>query len=212
MTSILLFSQLLFPGMYGPYMQILPDLDEVVIEGIYQDEDMKVELQPTVEVDFEDPSEEFSEEWNSRKLIADRLKKRSKKPETGIINSWFFDTRVDWFSNNRWEGHCTQYAAWYRWKHFGISIPWRGNWWEWFANAQAFDRPTGDEAELWAIMVYDAWIGIWSDYGHVWIIVKIDRDHNMVLLEDMNYLWTHEASHHWVSMDDSAIVGYIYRE
>jgi surface antigen len=52
----------------------------------------------------------------------------------------------------------------------------------------------------------------WNGYGHVWIVLDIDRSSRQILIEDMNYVWRYVVSQHWVDMDSSKnpVIGYIY--
>lgn len=134
----------------------------------------------------------------------------SKKNDKKIVAQWFFDTKVDGFSDNWWQGHCTQYAAWYRWKHYWVSIDWRWNANQRRNNAINNGRETWAEPKLWAFVILDKSIGVWTEYGHVWVIVKIDEDTGKFMVEDMNYGGEYVVTHRWMSPDEPYILGYIY--
>jgi surface antigen len=62
-----------------------------------------------------------------------------------------------------------------------------------------------------AIAVFKrGWPGYYS-YGHVGVIVKIDREGRAFLMSEMNGPGGKGVvSHRWISMDDKNISGYIY--
>jgi surface antigen len=123
-------------------------------------------------------------------------------------------TRV---SNGFYAGFCTYWAAKKRPDIFPYisdtaqSRPFGGNARAWLANASAAGIPTGYNPAVGAIAVFGRWGGWYAAYGHVGIIIKIDRDRRLFLMEEMNGAsgkWY--VDHRWISMDDGNISGYIY--
>mgnify|MGYP003868011825 CR=1 FL=1 len=158
---------------------------------------------------IEESGENLEDVENEQETV-NNTRKNKNTDQSGTVAQWFFDTKVDGYSDNRWEGHCTQYAARYRWKHHDTKITWRGNANQRRQNALDDNRPTGDTPKLWSMVITDAQIWIRSEYGHVWVIVKIDEDTGNFLVEDMNYQGEYMVTHRWMSADEPYILGYIY--
>ena len=140
----------------------------------------------------------------------EEVKNNKNTAQDGIIAQWFFDTKVDGYSDNRGQWHCTQYAARYRWKHHDTKITWRGNANQRRQNALDDNRPTWDTPKLWSLIVTDAQVWVWSEYGHVGVIVQINEQSGKFLVEDMNYQGEYMVTHRWMSPDEPYILGYIY--
>lgn len=130
--------------------------------------------------------------------------------KSGTISQRYFNPYNDGYGNGRWAWHCTHYSGWYRWKHYGIMTNWRWNGWQRYRNASAAWRQVWSTPEVWAIFVADSGSGRWSAYGHVGIVIKVDRASNSILVEDMNYAGRYIVTQRWMSMNESGLIGYVY--
>ena len=136
---------------------------------------------------------------------------RGTQPQkSGTIAQRYFNPYNDGYGNGWGAWHCTHYSGWYRWKHYGIMTNWRWNGWQRYRNASAAGRQVGSTPEVWSIFVADSGSGRRSSYGHVWIVIKVDRASNSILVEDMNYAWRYIVTQRWMSMNEWGLIGYIY--
>ena len=95
-------------------------------------------------------------------------------------------------------GYCTWYVA------SRISVPWLGNAWEWFSQAQAFGWPTGQSPRAGAIMV--TWE---SGYGHVAIVERVNADGSWTVSE-MNFIGWGIVDQRTISPGRVPLIGFIY--
>ena len=130
--------------------------------------------------------------------------------KTGTVSQRYFNPYNDGYSNGRWGGHCTHYSGRYRWKNYGIMTNWRGNGGQRYRNASAAWRQVGKTPEVWSIFVADSWSGRWSSYGHVGIVLQVDRASNSMLVEDMNYAWRYIVTQRWMPLNSKGLIGYVY--
>lgn len=209
LSSLLQIHSYLLPVLPDPSLQkIQIDLEEIFVDteiAVAKAEELHgeaLEILLNLAV-YEQENEESKPE---EKLV----QKNNQIDKKNIVAQWFFDTKVDGFSDNWWQGHCTQYAAWYRWKHYDVKIDRRWNANQRRSNAINNGRETWSDPELWAFVVLDKSIGVRTEYWHVWVIVKIDEETGDFMVEDMNYGWEYVVTHRWMSPDEPYILGYIY--
>ena len=97
-------------------------------------------------------------------------------------------------------GYCTWYVANRR------CIPWFGNAWEWYGNAQAYGYPVGHEARVGAVAVWDQRM---SGYGHVAYVESVQGDGFTV--SEMNYnAWGQTNSRFVPYSNPGPLTGFIY--
>ena len=146
-----------------------------------------------------------------KSVYKEQTKTRGTQPvKSWTINQRYFNPYNDGYWNGRWGGHCTHYSWRYRWKHYGIMTNWRGNGWQWYWNASAAGRQVWQTPEVWAIFVADSWSWRRSAYGHVGIVIQVDRASNSILVEDMNYAWRYIVTQRRMSMSEKWMIGYVY--
>lgn len=126
-----------------------------------------------------------------------------------IIAKWYYKPNVsNWFV----QGHCTWYVAA---KLFPYSTAtkqkrlWSWNGKDWYANAKAAGYDVWSSPTKGSIVVMKNGGGSYYAYGHVWIVLDIDKKNNKILIEDMNAVWRFVVTQRWVSMN-SSIIWYIY--
>lgn len=137
----------------------------------------------------------------------------AKKEE--IVAKRYFNPRNAWFPGyGRWAGHCTEYAAYYRWKHYGINLRdyIRGNAWARYSNAANAGLSVGQIPTVWSIVVMKYGSSGRSSYGHAAIVTQVDLTNRMVRVQDANFLGRFVVTDHWIDMDsiENPIVWYIY--
>lgn len=97
-------------------------------------------------------------------------------------------------------GYCTWYVANRR------CIPWFGNAWEWYGNAQAYGYPVGQQARVGAVAVWDQRM---SGYGHVAYVESVQADGFTV--SEMNYnAWGQVNSRFVPYSNPGPLTGFIY--
>ena len=97
-------------------------------------------------------------------------------------------------------GYCTWYVANRR------CIPWFGNAWEWYGNAQAYGYPVGHQARVGAVAVWDQRM---SGYGHVAYVESVQGDGFTV--SEMNYnAWGQVNSRFVPYSNPGPLTGFIY--
>ena len=97
-------------------------------------------------------------------------------------------------------GYCTWYVANRR------CIPWFGNAWEWYGNAQAYGYPVGHEARVGAVAVWDQRM---SGYGHVAYVESVQG--NGFTVSEMNYnAWGQVNSRFVPYSNPGPLTGFIY--
>jgi len=95
-------------------------------------------------------------------------------------------------------GYCTWYVA------SRIPVPWLGNAWEWYGQAQAYGWATGSSPRAGAIMV--TWE---SGYGHVAIVERVNPDGSW-LVSEMNFVGWGVISQRTISPGRVPLIGFIY--
>ncbi len=101
--------------------------------------------------------------------------------------------------NHFYFGQCTWYVATLRY------IPWFGNAWQWYGNAQAYGYPVGQRPEVGSIMV--TWE---SSYGHVAYVEAVYPDGSW-LVSEMNYVgWDMVDTRH-IYPGQVPLIGFIYQ-
>ncbi|MHB8571928.1 MAG: COG3942 and LysM peptidoglycan-binding domain-containing protein [Candidatus Dormibacteria bacterium] len=95
-------------------------------------------------------------------------------------------------------GYCTWYVATRRF------VPWSGDAWEWYGNAQAMGYATGHRPEPGAIMV--SWE---SPIGHVAYVESVHSDGSFTISE-MNYAGFGMVDYRTVYPGQFTIIGFIY--
>ena len=97
-------------------------------------------------------------------------------------------------------GYCTWYVANRR------CIPWFGNAWEWYGNAQASGFPVGSQARVGAVAVWDQRM---SGYGHVAYVESVQADGFTV--SEMNYNGWNRVNTRFVPYSNPGpLMGFIY--
>ncbi|MFN2463409.1 MAG: CHAP domain-containing protein [Candidatus Dormibacteria bacterium] len=97
-------------------------------------------------------------------------------------------------------GYCTWYVANRR------CIPWFGNAWEWYGNAQAYGYPVGSQARVGAVAVWDQRM---SGYGHVGYVESVSSSGFTV--SEMNYTaWGQVDSRFVPYSNPGPLTGFIY--
>jgi surface antigen/LysM repeat protein len=142
-------------------------------------------------------------------------KATAKKADDGILNQWYFNPRKAGFPGFGWgAGHCTEYAAYYWWKTYGINLRDHisGNAGAWYSAAQKAGLSTGKSPQVGAIVVMKYGASGWSGYGHVGIVTEVNTASGQIKIQDANYVGRFIVSEHWVDIDSSSdpIHGYIY--
>lgn len=96
-------------------------------------------------------------------------------------------------------GQCTWWVASRR------DIPWNGNAWSWFGNAQSAGRATGRQPRVGAIMV------TWENrfYGHVALVEAVHGDGSWTVSE-MNYRGFGVVDRRRISAGQVPLIGFIY--
>lgn len=137
-------------------------------------------------------------------------KTAQKKIKEWVISQWYFNARKVGYPNDRGraQGHCTQYVDYRWWKNLGVRTYRRGNARLWYKNAAAAGASVWKTPKYGAAAVFAAWTNSYRWYGHVGIVIDIDRDNNLILLEEQNYVGTYVVSQRRVSMNQP--VGYVY--
>ncbi|MCP4523155.1 MAG: LysM peptidoglycan-binding domain-containing protein [Candidatus Gracilibacteria bacterium] len=98
-------------------------------------------------------------------------------------------------------GNCTWYVASHK------NVKWRGNANQWLPNARAAGYKTGSTPTLGSVVSL-AGRGYNRRYGHVAIVMEVQKDH--IIVSDMNYRKLYEVTYRKISLNDRAIQGYIY--
>ena len=97
-------------------------------------------------------------------------------------------------------GYCTWYVANRR------CIPWFGNAWEWYGNAQAYGYPVGSQARVGAVAVWDQRMSGW---GHVAYVESVQGDGFTV--SEMNYHGWNTVNTRFVPYSNPGpLMGFIY--
>ena len=97
-------------------------------------------------------------------------------------------------------GYCTWYVANRR------CIPWFGNAWEWYGQAQAYGYPVGSQARVGAVAVWDQRM---SGYGHVGYVESVQSDGFTV--SEMNYNAWGQVNSRFVPYSSAGpLTGFIY--
>lgn len=125
-----------------------------------------------------------------------------------IATWWDGSTQVN---NGFYKWYCTYWAAKRRPDIFPYtsettqSRPFGGNAAQWLTNAQRAWLSTWNTPAINAIAVFG------GGYGHVGVIIKVDRERRLFLMEEMNGpSGKFYVNHRWVSMDRGDLLGYIY--
>ena len=97
-------------------------------------------------------------------------------------------------------GYCTWYVANRR------CIPWFGNAWEWYGQAQSYGYPVGNQAKVGAVAVWDQRM---SGYGHVAYVESVQGDGFTV--SEMNYTAWGQVSTRFVPYSNPGpLEGFVY--
>ena len=97
-------------------------------------------------------------------------------------------------------GYCTWYVASRR------CIPWFGNAWEWYGQAQAYGYPVGQQARVGAVAVWDQRM---SGYGHVGYVESVQADGFTV--SEMNYNGWNQVDSRFVPYSNPGpLTGFVY--
>ncbi|GAC1333395.1 MAG: hypothetical protein NVSMB17_13770 [Candidatus Dormibacteria bacterium] len=97
-------------------------------------------------------------------------------------------------------GYCTWYVANRR------CIPWFGNAWEWYGNAQAYGYSVGHQARVGAVAVWDQRM---SGYGHVAYVESVQP--NGFTVSEMNYnAWGQVNSRFVPYSSPGPLTGFVY--
>ncbi|MFN2465298.1 MAG: CHAP domain-containing protein [Candidatus Dormibacteria bacterium] len=97
-------------------------------------------------------------------------------------------------------GYCTWYVANRR------CIPWFGNAWEWYGQAQSYGYPVGQQARVGAVAVWDQRM---SGYGHVAYVESVQG--NGFTVSEMNYnAWGQVDSRFVPYSNPGPLTGFVY--
>ena len=95
-------------------------------------------------------------------------------------------------------GYCTWYVYNRR------QVPWLGNAWQWFGQAQAYGWATGQTPKVGAIMVTFE-----SGFGHVAYVEAVNSDGSWTVAE-MNFVRWDVVDHRTIKPGGVALIGFIY--
>lgn len=134
------------------------------------------------------------------------------KKKAWVLKQRYFNPYKEWYNSGRWGGHCTHYAGYYRSSKLGKETNWRGNAKLWYTNASAAGREVWSTPTINSIIVMKYGSQWWNGYGHVGIVIDIDRASRQVLIEDMNYVGRYIVSQHRVDLDSTKnpVIGFVY--
>ena len=99
--------------------------------------------------------------------------------------------------NHFYAGQCTWWVAQKRY------VPWLGDAWQWYGNAQSYGRPVGQKPIPGAIMV--TWE---SGYGHVAYVESVKG--NSFTVSEMNYIGPYVVSTRTITTSQVPLIGFIY--
>lgn len=132
-----------------------------------------------------------------------------KKVNKWVLNQWYFNAKKTGYPyNGRARGHCTEYVDYRRWKNLWKRTYWRGNANRWYKSAAAAGASVGKTPKYGAAAVFAAWTNSYRGYGHVWVVIDIDRENNLILIEEQNYVGTYVVNQRRVNMNQP--IGYVY--
>lgn len=125
---------------------------------------------------------------------------------TSFERDWVFMPKVinpdgKWFV----PGHCTYFVA----QHWDVQ--WRGHAKDWFRNAQKSGFKTGQTPTPGAIAV---WYGPGYNlaYGHVGLVLSVDRTAGTMVIKDMNYAGLWKITTRTEKIKNPYLLGFIYNE
>lgn len=130
-----------------------------------------------------------------------------------VLKQRYFNPYNDGYWWNGWAWwHCTMYVGRWIWKNKWIHTQWRWNAKYWYDNAAAAWWSVWQTPQIWSVIVMKYGSQWWNGYGHVWIVIDIDRSTRQVLIEDMNYVGRYVVSQHRVDIDSAKnpVIWYIY--
>jgi surface antigen/LysM repeat protein len=132
-----------------------------------------------------------------------------KKLKQWVISQRYFNAKKTWYPyNGRARGHCTEYVDYRWWKNLWKQSFWRGNANRWYANASAAWAKVWKTPQYGAAAVFSAGTNSYRWYGHVAVVIDIDRDNNLILVEEQNYVGTYVVNQRRVSMNQP--IWYVY--
>jgi LysM repeat protein len=103
-------------------------------------------------------------------------------------------------ANNRFSpGFCT----WYVYNRRGI--PWLGDAWQWFGNAQAAGYATGQTPRVGAILV--TWESSW---GHVAYVESVSADGSSFTVSEMNFVRWNVIDQRTIKIGGVPLIGFVY--
>jgi len=70
------------------------------------------------------------------------------------------------------------------------------------ANASSRWFYTSKTPSMWSIVVLSPWRSNWY-YGHVGVVIDIDRDNNKIFINEMNYIWPYIENNRRIDMKDN---------
>jgi surface antigen len=112
-------------------------------------------------------------------------------------NSYNSPVNITYGPNHFPWGYCTWWVAQQRY------VPWSGNAWQWYGNAQAYGRSVGQTPEPGAIMV--TWE---SGYGHVAYVESVSG--NSFTVSEMNYKGFGIVDTRSLTTSSVPLIGFIY--
>lgn len=118
---------------------------------------------------------------------------------SGPVYGYSYSSGGSWPDPFPW-GECTWWVAHLRY------VPWTGNAWQWYWNAQAYGYPVGQYPEPGAIMV--TWE---SAYGHVAYVVAVYPDGSW-LVSEMNYYGFGIVDYRHIYPGQVPLIGFIYNK
>ncbi len=143
------------------------------------------------------------------KNIGSRRQYKCKKNPNIVACRYYNPKVVNLFA----PGHCTRFVAIKKFPFINShrqSRPWRWNAKEWLKNAKLAGFKTGKRPIVNSIVVFKYGWRKYYRYWHVAIVLWIDKKHNKILIEEMNYIWRFIADKRRVDINNPKIIGYIY--
>lgn len=145
-------------------------------------------------------------EWAAKAATS---KTAQKKIKAGVLSQRYFNAKkagLKWWG--RAPGHCTEYVDYRRWKNLGVRTYRRGDARLWYKNAAAAWATVSKTPKYGAAAVFSAGTNSYRGYGHVAVVLDIDRENNLILVEEQNYVGRYIVNQRWVSMNQP--VWYVY--
>ena len=156
----------------------------------------------------------YTDTWKSCVKAGAKVTKKAtataqKKLKQWVITQRYFNAKKTWYPYNGWaRGHCTEYVDYRWWKNLWKQSFWRGNANRWYSSAAAAGAKVWKTPQYGAAAVFSAGTNSYRWYGHVAVVIDIDRDNNLILVEEQNYVGTYVVNQRRVNMNQP--IWYVY--